>query len=115
LARDAKTTSAAELRRARLIIVSGLVAWSAIAVAVQLALGTIASFVLVGWGGSSLVCLAFLLGPLAASGPLVLAEDEVAPPGAETDTEVIDLRDAVVAPTIVEADVPLVLEASEAQ
>lgn len=85
--------------------------WAVLALVVQLELGTIASFVLVGWGGSSIVCLTFVLGPLASSGPK--ATDEAAPPDA--GTVVIDLRDAVVTATTAEADVPLVLETSEAQ
>jgi hypothetical protein len=53
-----------ELRRARAIILLGLVIWAAIAVLVELFDGTIASIVLVGWGGSGVLCFVFGVWPL---------------------------------------------------
>ena len=64
----------AELQLARTIIAIGLVIWVLLAVAVQVRWGALTAFVLVGWGGSMLVCLAFVVAPLLHS-PLPAAVD----------------------------------------
>ena len=57
-------SAAAELRRARVTIVVGLTVWLVLAVVEQLVWGELTSFVLIGWGGSMLVSLVFVVTPL---------------------------------------------------
>jgi hypothetical protein len=83
-----------EFRRARAIVVAGVLVWAAIAALVMARYGAIASIVLVGWGGSSVVCLGFMFGPLAAARVAGLEDDATFEP----PVAIIDLRDAVVSP-----------------
>jgi hypothetical protein len=102
-----RTTDPA-LRRARIIVVTGIAVWLALAAAVQLWYGAIASVVLVGWGGSIVLCLGYMFGPHAerrvgrpdrstASMPASEPEPEPAPivvaSAPAPAPEVIDLRD----------------------
>lgn len=57
----------AEMRRARIIILSGLAGWLVLAIVVQLTYGRLAALVLAGWGGSMVVCLGMTIGPLASA------------------------------------------------
>jgi hypothetical protein len=103
--RDRSSAAGHELRRARLIVGVGVLAWATIAALVMMRYGTIASFVLVGWGGSMVVCLAATFGPFAMAelrpaAPVAVeavASDDVAadePPSIDS-IDVIDLRDVV--------------------
>jgi hypothetical protein len=84
-----------ELRRARAIILLGLAVWAAIALAVELRYGAVASVVLVGWGCSGLLCFVFGVWPLGLAHRRAFAveivHDDVA--AAEPAPDVIDLRD----------------------
>jgi hypothetical protein len=107
-----------ELRRARAIILLGLVIWAAIAVLVDLLDGSIASVVLVGWGSSGVLCFVFGVWPLglaqrrsfaveildhdkkAAALTPVVPHHAVEP---TTDViDVVDVRDAVLDPVVAE-------------
>jgi hypothetical protein len=108
----------AELQRARVIILAGVALWSAIALAVQLRYGALASVVVVGWGGSILVCLALTVGPLGLAWRRQLHDAPVddEPPAESAPTtspvrhhavepmiDVIDLREiAAVEPSVEE-------------
>jgi hypothetical protein len=101
LARRRDVTSAVEdeLRRARFIVGVGVALWGTLAAAVMTRFGPIASVVLVGWGGSSVVCLAFVFGPLAATRLRPTADNPASEP-LEPATAAIDLRDAIVSPPV---------------
>ena len=95
--RERSQSPEAELHRARIVVGAGVFTWAAIALAVMTRYGTIASFVLVGWGGSIVVCLAGMFGPFALAELRPTSRDEVAagdvPEDVERPPDVIDLRD----------------------
>jgi hypothetical protein len=86
-----------ELRRARIIVAVGVLVWAVIAAVVMARHGAIASVVLVGWGGSIVVCVAGMFGPFALAElrptPHHERDDDAADEAQEVD--VIDLRDSV--------------------
>lgn len=85
----------------------------------QLRYGALAAVVIVGWGGSILVCLALTVGPLGLAWRRQLHDAPVDEPSAEPEpapapvrhhavepvTDVIDLRAAAAAEPTVEAQV----------
>lgn len=110
--RDRANAADAELRRARIIVAAGVTIWAAIAALVMMRHGAIASVVLVGWGGSIVVCLVCMFGPFALAELRPTAHEAPAADGGVADAapsiDVIDLRDAVLAPQLVdEVAVPL--------
>jgi hypothetical protein len=109
---DTPTSPDQELRRARTIIFLGLAVWLAIALAVELRYGTIATVVLVGWGGSGVLCFVFGVWPLGLaqrrSFAVEIIEDEDAAPAppvvrrhaVEPITDIVDLRDGPLDPGV---------------
>lgn len=53
-----------ELRRARQAIVLGVLVWAALAILINARYGELAAVLIVGWGGSMVICLALLGGPM---------------------------------------------------
>jgi hypothetical protein len=115
-----------ELHRARIVVLAGVAIWALLALLVQVRYGAIAAFVLVGWGGSIVLCLVFMFGPSSEHrvgrrergtgapppppAPAPVVAENVAPA-----PEIIDLRDDVLRSSRGEDLVPLVLDTSAGQ
>jgi hypothetical protein len=106
----------AELRRARRIVLAGIALWVSLALLVVLRYGAIATFVLVGWGVSIVLCSVFMFGPRSEQrvGRRMRSTDatpaiDTLPPAVDPVPEVIDLRDDVLRSAAI-GDVAIALE-----